>query len=71
MKNQSKIDYINMHIIFSDHIITMESHGTDAFNAEELEEIAAFLSVDGDIREHAAQLRSINNDGTWGARRIS
>lgn len=68
--NQHKIDYIDLRIIFADHYVSMEPVGSEKFNKEYLEEMAAELSPSGTAREHAATLRSLHNDGTWGIKRI-
>lgn len=49
-------------IRYADHDIIL---ACASLSPDELDEMASQLSADGDMRQHARELRRMNNDGSW------
>jgi len=66
------IDIAKRQIQYNNHMVTMDivNGAPESFYSIELKEMAEYLSVDGDARTHARELRMINNDGTWGIKNV-
>jgi hypothetical protein len=57
-------------IVYSDHIVVCDP-AIHADMPEYVAEMAQGLSLDGDMRTHARELRLMNNDGTWGIKALA
>lgn len=58
-------------IIYKDHMVVCNPgrDWSETWTAEYITEMAECLTPDGTMREHAQELRHMNNDGTWGIKR--
>ena len=56
-------------IVYNDHKVILDKELHQRM-PEYISEMAEELSVNGDKRQHAAELRYMNNDGSWSIKKL-
>ena len=58
-------------IVYADHVVvlTPQKEWSPTFCTEYVQEMADTLAPEGTARQHAASLRNMHNDGSWGIKK--